>query len=160
MGILWENTTPSTELPRDFCAGIGPLQLGVVLVPIVFIFAIKNSFWPFLCFPCYKKKWSLIMCDISEKFPHSYTLQTRDNMIIAPIGAISIKSSMVQKRPALFERNIGSNIHNLIKIYYWCFHRNYQKRLQQINAIRVIQRNCAAYLKLRNWQWWRLFTKV
>ena len=23
---------PSTELPRDFCAGIGPLQLGVVLV--------------------------------------------------------------------------------------------------------------------------------
>lgn len=26
--------------------------------------------------------------------------------------------------------------------------------------MRVIQRNCAAYLKLRNWQWWRLFTKV
>ena len=25
-------TTPSTELPRAFCAGIGPLQLGVVLV--------------------------------------------------------------------------------------------------------------------------------
>ena len=23
---------PSTELPRDFCAGIGPVQLGVVLV--------------------------------------------------------------------------------------------------------------------------------
>ena len=23
---------PSTELPRDFCAGIGPLQFGVVLV--------------------------------------------------------------------------------------------------------------------------------
>ena len=32
---MWENTTPSTELPPDFCAGIGPLQLGVVLVPIV-----------------------------------------------------------------------------------------------------------------------------
>ena len=29
-----------------------------------------------------------------------------------------------------------------------------------MNAIRIIQRNCAAYLKLRNWQWWRLFTKV
>ena len=38
--------------------------------------------------------------------------------------------------------------------------RYYQKRLQQLNAIRIIQRNCAAYLKLRNWQWWRLFTKV
>ena len=27
--------TPSTELPRDFCAGIGPLQLGVVLVSFI-----------------------------------------------------------------------------------------------------------------------------
>ena len=35
MGILWENTTPSTELPRDFCAGFGSLQLGVVLVIII-----------------------------------------------------------------------------------------------------------------------------
>ena len=26
------NMTPSIELPRDFCARIGPLQLGVVLV--------------------------------------------------------------------------------------------------------------------------------
>ncbi|XP_046990490.1 myosin heavy chain, non-muscle isoform X1 [Schistocerca americana] len=38
--------------------------------------------------------------------------------------------------------------------------RNFQKRTQQLNAIRIIQRNCAAYLKLRNWQWWRLYTKV
>lgn len=29
-----------------------------------------------------------------------------------------------------------------------------------MNAIRIIQRNCSAYLKLRNWQWWRLYTKV
>lgn len=36
----------------------------------------------------------------------------------------------------------------------------YQKRMQQFNAIRVIQRNGLSYLKLRNWQWWRLFTKV
>ena len=32
LGIVWENTTPVTEIPRIFCAGIGPLQLGVVLV--------------------------------------------------------------------------------------------------------------------------------
>ncbi|KAI5723847.1 hypothetical protein M8J76_011739 [Diaphorina citri] len=38
--------------------------------------------------------------------------------------------------------------------------RNFQKRLQQLNAIRIIQRNCSAYLKLKNWQWWRLYTKV
>lgn len=38
--------------------------------------------------------------------------------------------------------------------------RNYHKRLQQLNAIRILQRNCAAYLKLRNWSWWRLYTKV
>ncbi|KAG0411031.1 hypothetical protein HPB47_011840, partial [Ixodes persulcatus] len=38
--------------------------------------------------------------------------------------------------------------------------RNYQKRMQQLNAMRIIQRNCASYLKLRNWAWWRLYTKV
>ena len=32
MGIVCENTTPGTELTRHFCAGIGPLQLAVVLV--------------------------------------------------------------------------------------------------------------------------------
>ena len=37
MGIVWKNTTPCTELPRDFCAGIGPLQLGVVLVSYYFL---------------------------------------------------------------------------------------------------------------------------
>uniref|UniRef100_H3CRL6 Myosin, heavy chain 14, non-muscle n=1 Tax=Tetraodon nigroviridis TaxID=99883 RepID=H3CRL6_TETNG len=36
----------------------------------------------------------------------------------------------------------------------------FMKRQQQLSALRVMQRNCAAYLKLRNWQWWRLFTKV
>ncbi|XP_024864230.1 myosin-9 isoform X2 [Kryptolebias marmoratus] len=36
----------------------------------------------------------------------------------------------------------------------------FAKRQQQLIAMKVIQRNCAAYLKLRNWQWWRLFTKV
>ncbi|TSK34818.1 Myosin-10 [Bagarius yarrelli] len=38
--------------------------------------------------------------------------------------------------------------------------RAFQKKQQQLSALRVMQRNCAAYLKLRNWQWWRLFTKV
>ena len=40
LGIVWENTTPSTELLRDFCAGIGPLQLGVVLFFSFLIFFI------------------------------------------------------------------------------------------------------------------------
>ncbi|KAL3321191.1 Myosin-10 [Cichlidogyrus casuarinus] len=35
-----------------------------------------------------------------------------------------------------------------------------QKRIENIQAINIIQRNCVAYLKLRNWPWWRLFTKV
>uniref|UniRef100_A0A8C6TE34 Myosin, heavy chain 14, non-muscle n=1 Tax=Neogobius melanostomus TaxID=47308 RepID=A0A8C6TE34_9GOBI len=36
----------------------------------------------------------------------------------------------------------------------------FTRKQQQLSAMRVMQRNCAAYLKLRNWQWWRLFTKV
>lgn len=38
--------------------------------------------------------------------------------------------------------------------------RFYQRRVEQSNAIRVLQRNGLAWLKLRNWQWWRLYTKV
>ncbi|KAJ8005080.1 hypothetical protein DPEC_G00142940 [Dallia pectoralis] len=38
--------------------------------------------------------------------------------------------------------------------------KSFLKKQQQLSAMRVMQRNCAAYLKLRNWQWWRLFTKV
>ncbi|KAM3872782.1 uncharacterized protein myh14 [Diretmus argenteus] len=38
--------------------------------------------------------------------------------------------------------------------------KSFHKKQQQLSALRVMQRNCAAYLKLRNWQWWRLFTKV
>lgn len=29
-----------------------------------------------------------------------------------------------------------------------------------MNAIRVIQRNGRALMKIRNWKWWRLFTKI
>nr|XP_048688488.1 myosin-10-like isoform X2 [Caretta caretta] len=36
----------------------------------------------------------------------------------------------------------------------------FTKKQQQTSALRVMQRNCAAYLRLRHWQWWRLFTKV
>ncbi|KAI6219617.1 hypothetical protein M3Y99_01645300 [Aphelenchoides fujianensis] len=38
--------------------------------------------------------------------------------------------------------------------------RAYTKRMHQETAIIVVQRNCQAFLKLRNWEWWRLFTKV
>lgn len=38
--------------------------------------------------------------------------------------------------------------------------RLYDKRIRQHTAIIVVQRNCASWLRLRNWEWWRLFTKV
>uniref|UniRef100_UPI001EAF5F9F myosin-11-like n=1 Tax=Oncorhynchus gorbuscha TaxID=8017 RepID=UPI001EAF5F9F len=38
--------------------------------------------------------------------------------------------------------------------------RAFSKRQAQLTAMKVIQRNCAVYLVLKNWQWWRLFTKV
>ncbi|XP_053181420.1 myosin-9-like [Scomber japonicus] len=52
----------------------------------------------------------------------------------------------------------------IISFQAWCrgyvSRKAFAKRQQQLTAMKVIQRNCAAYLKLRNWQWWRLFTKV
>ena len=44
--------SPGTEFARDFCAGIGPLQLGVVLVIIIIIIIIK--IWPKLRPKAYK----------------------------------------------------------------------------------------------------------
>ena len=41
--------TRSIELPRDFCAGIGPLQLGVVLVFYIFIIT-DDMIKIYLCF--------------------------------------------------------------------------------------------------------------
>nr|WEL12769.1 myosin class II [Halisarca dujardinii] len=38
--------------------------------------------------------------------------------------------------------------------------KRYQKLLDQSRAVRVLQSNIRSYLKLRNWPWWRLFTKV
>ncbi|KAL3054349.1 hypothetical protein OYC64_006636 [Pagothenia borchgrevinki] len=38
--------------------------------------------------------------------------------------------------------------------------KSFAKKQQQLSALKVLQRNCAAYLKLKHWQWWRLFTKV
>ena len=38
--------------------------------------------------------------------------------------------------------------------------KKFGRKKDQLRAIRVIQRNGLSYLKLRNWQWWRLFTKV
>ena len=38
---ITKNTTPNTEFPLTFCAGIGPLQLGVVLVFHIFTQGVK-----------------------------------------------------------------------------------------------------------------------
>ncbi|KAG7266121.1 hypothetical protein CRUP_028123 [Coryphaenoides rupestris] len=52
----------------------------------------------------------------------------------------------------------------IINFQAWCrgyvARKAFTKRQQQLTAMKVIQRNCVAYLKLKNWQWWRLFTKV
>ena len=46
LGIVWENTVlgPGTKLPHILCAGIGPVQLGVVLViKLMFTAKIKTG---------------------------------------------------------------------------------------------------------------------
>ncbi|KAJ3615221.1 hypothetical protein NHX12_018789 [Muraenolepis orangiensis] len=52
----------------------------------------------------------------------------------------------------------------IINFQAWCrgyvARKAFTKRQQQLTAMKVIQRNCVAYLKLKNWPWWRLFTKV
>ena len=38
--------------------------------------------------------------------------------------------------------------------------KDYKKMLDQRLALSVLQRNCRKYLSLRNWPWWKLYTKV
>jgi myosin heavy chain 6/7 len=38
--------------------------------------------------------------------------------------------------------------------------KEYKKMLDQRLALSVLQRNCRKYLSLRNWPWWKLYTKV
>ena len=74
MGILWENTTPSTELPRDFCAGIGPLQCGVLLV------FISN----FSCYVCNRQSQLFFYCHnflTSNKQNHQLRWETKTRKI-------------------------------------------------------------------------------
>ncbi len=54
----------------------------------------------------------------------------------------------------------SKSINCFIFLNSFFFKRNYQRRIQQLNAIRVIQRNGRALMKVRNWSWWRLFTKL
>ena len=38
--------------------------------------------------------------------------------------------------------------------------KEYKKMLEKRLALTVLQRNCRKYLSLRNWPWWKLYTKV
>ena len=38
--------------------------------------------------------------------------------------------------------------------------KEYKKMLEQRLALSVLQRNVRKYLSLRNWPWWKLYTKV
>ena len=52
MGIEWENTALypiSTKLPHILCAGIGPLQLGVVLVVYIIVYIIVYIYCIYYC---------------------------------------------------------------------------------------------------------------
>ena len=38
--------------------------------------------------------------------------------------------------------------------------KEYKKMLEKRIALSILQRNCRKYLSLRNWPWWKLYTKV
>jgi myosin heavy subunit len=42
----------------------------------------------------------------------------------------------------------------------YCMKKDYKKMLEQRLALSVLQRNVRKYLSLRNWAWWKLYTKV
>ena len=59
-----------------------------------------------------------------------------------------------------FSQTLPLICHLFVYLFFFSSFRAFAKKQQQLSALKVLQRNCAAYLKLRHWQWWRLFTKV
>ena len=91
-------------------------------------------------------------------------------------GDVSLKSCVVLEDSTFTTHNNNNNNNNnkthstFNRINFVTLHTQHntththsgptRKRVEQFRAIRIIQRNVQSYLKLRNWQWWRLFTKV
>uniref|UniRef100_A0A8D1ALA2 Myosin-9 n=1 Tax=Sus scrofa TaxID=9823 RepID=A0A8D1ALA2_PIG len=84
---------------------------------------------------------------VFQEFRQRYEILTPNSI---PKGFMDGKQACVLMIKAL---ELDSNLGYLAR-------KAFAKRQQQLTAMKVLQRNCAAYLKLRNWQWWRLFTKV
>uniref|UniRef100_A0A8C1J1B0 Myosin, heavy chain 10, non-muscle n=1 Tax=Cyprinus carpio TaxID=7962 RepID=A0A8C1J1B0_CYPCA len=94
-------------------------------------------------------------------FKHSHALELDPNLYRIGQSKIFFRTGVL----AHLEEERDLKITDII-IYFQSVCRGYlarkafAKKQQQLSALKVLQRNCAAYLKLRHWQWWRLFTKV
>ena len=42
----------------------------------------------------------------------------------------------------------------------WLCFRAFSKRVEAHKAIRILQRNFAAHLKMRQWDWWKLYVRI
>ncbi|KAI8911536.1 P-loop containing nucleoside triphosphate hydrolase protein, partial [Gorgonomyces haynaldii] len=42
----------------------------------------------------------------------------------------------------------------------WLVRRRFRRKVDQVGAIRVIQKNARIYVNLREWSWWRLYVKL
>ena len=38
--------------------------------------------------------------------------------------------------------------------------QKYRRRLDQLKAVHLLQRNARVYIAMCNWHWWKLYTKV
>ncbi|OAF66832.1 Myosin heavy chain, partial [Intoshia linei] len=70
---------------------------------------------------------------------------------------VGVLAQLEEDRDAKLTKILGRFIDH---VRGYIVRKNLYKRQNKSNAIRIIQRNCANYLKLYDWKWWKLYTKV
>ena len=79
------------------------------------------------------------------------------------LGATKVffKAGVLGQLEELRDAALGKIISMLqAQIRLFCMKKQYKKMLEQRLALSVLQRNVKKYLSLRNWAWWKLYTKV
>ena len=124
---MWENTTPSTESPRDICAGSGPLQLGVVLVSIIFVLSKSSFLRPYHVSNCCFKSPVYVLNDCTSFCKKQTKQKTIENITTIQYSWQPDPSDAVAKLPqhrATFYREFSAQDDLIIekeKLYFQAF---------------------------------------
>ncbi|CAI5438856.1 unnamed protein product [Caenorhabditis angaria] len=89
------------------------------------------------------------------------SLEIDENLYRIGQSKIFFRAGVVAELEELREQKLSELIESFqAQCRGWLGRRVMVRKREQENAIRILQRNGLAWMRLREWQWWRLLTKV